>query len=139
MAEMRLLALACLATLCLAASADAADQVRATMTTSSIEPLIGAPWRYTITVADRDGKPLAARVRLQVVRGDVVVGCRKRAALVRCSGAKSGRWIAFKGRHTATIVWPSFSAGVGLTFKATIVSATRTLLLGAPVKSRPLP
>jgi hypothetical protein len=98
---MRLLALACLATLCLAASADAADQVRATMTTSSIEPLVGAPWRYTITVADSDGTPLAARVRLQVVRGDVVVGCRKRAAVVRCSGARSGRWIAFKGRHSS--------------------------------------
>ena len=139
MARMRLLALACLATLCLAASADAADQVRATMTTSSIEPLVGGPWRYTITVADRDGTPLAARVRLQVVRGDVVVGCRKRTAIVRCSGPRSGTWIAFKGRHTATIVWPAFSVGVGLTFKATILSGTRTLLLGAPVKSRALP
>jgi len=136
---MRLLALACLATLCLAASASAADQVRATMTTSSIEPLVGEPWRYTITVKDRDGSPLVARVRLQVIRGDVVVGCRKRAAIVRCSGPRSGKWIAFKGRHTATIAWPAFSVGVGLTFKATILSDTRTLLLGAPVKSRALP
>ena len=139
MACMRLLAFACLATLCLAVSADAADQVRATMTTSSIEPLVGGPWRYTITVADRDGTPLRARVRLQVVRGDVVVGCRKKTMIVRCSGPRSGKWIAFKGRHTATIVWPAFSVGVGLTFKATILSGTRTLLLGAPVKSRPLP
>ena len=139
MPEMRLLALACLATLCLAASADAADQVRATMTTSSIEPVVGSPWRYTITVVDRDGSPLAARVRLQVVRGDVVIGCLKRTAIVRCSGPRSGRWIAFKGRHTATIAWPSFSVGVGLTFKATILSGARTLLLGAPVKSQALP
>ena len=109
------------------------------MTTSSIEPLVGAPWRYTITVADRDGSPLPARVRLQVVRGDVVVGCRKRSAIVRCSGARSGTWIAFKGRHTATIVWPAFSVGVGLTVKATILSGTRALLLGAPVRSRTLP
>ena len=136
---MRLLGLACMASLCLAASAAAADQVRATMTTSSIEPLVGEPWRYTITVKDSDGSPLAARVRLQVVRGDVVVGCRKRTAIVRCSGPRSGRWIAFKGTHTATIVWPRFSVGVGLTFKATILSDTRTLLLGAPVKSRALP
>lgn len=136
---MRILVLACLATLCLAASADAADQVRATMTTSSIEPLVGSPWRYTITVKDRDGTPLAARVRLQVVRGDVVVGCRKRTAIVRCAGPRAGKWIAFKGTHTATIVWPTFSVGVGLTFKATILSDTRTLLLGAPVRSRALP
>ena len=136
---MRLLALASLAALSLAASAGAADQVRATMTTSSIEPLVGEPWRYTITVKDSDGSPLAARVRLQVVRGDRVVGCRKRAAIVRCSGPRSGKWIAFKGRHTETILWPAFSVGVGLTFKATILSDTRTLLLGAPVKSRALP
>ena len=109
------------------------------MTTSSIEPLVGSPWRYTISVADRDGSPLAARVRLEVVRGDVVVGCRKRAAIVRCSSTRPGRWIAFKGRHAATIVWPAFSVGVGLTFKATILSGTRTLLLGAPVRSRALP
>ena len=139
MTAMRLLALACLATLCLAASADAADQVRATMTTSSIEPLVGAPWRYTITVEDRAGRPLAARVRLQLVRGDVVVGCRKKKTVVRCSGSKSGKWIAFRGRHTATIVWPAFSVGVGLTFKATILSETSTLLLGAPVRSQALP
>ena len=65
-----------------------------------------------------------------------MVGCRKRTAIVRCSGPRSGTWIAFKGRHTATIVWPAFSVGVGLTFKATILSGTRTLLLGAPVRSR---
>lgn len=109
------------------------------MTTSSIEPLVGAPWHYTITVKDRAGRPLAARVRLQIVRGDVVVGCRKKTAFVRCSGPRSGRWVAFKGTHTATIVWPALSVGVGLTFKATILSDTRTLLLGAPVRSRPLP
>ena len=68
-----------------------------------------------------------------------MVGCRKRTAIVRCSGPRSGKWIAFKGRHTATIVWPAFSVGVGLTFKATILSDTRTLLLGAPVRSRALP
>ena len=109
------------------------------MTTSSIEPLVGEPWRYTITVKDRDGSPLAARVRLQVIRGDVVVGCRKEPPSSGARAPRSGKWIAFKGRHTATIAWPAFSVGVGLTFKATILSDTRTLLLGAPVKSRALP
>ena len=110
--------------------------MRATMTTSSNESRAGKPWRYTITVEDRDGTPLAARVKLQVVRGDVAVGCRKKKTVVRCSGSRSGKWIAFKGTHTATIVWPAFWVGARLTFEATILSGTRTLRLDAPVRPR---
>ena len=65
-------------TLVLTASAAAVvNPVRATMSTSSTTPLVDTPWRYTITVKDQAGKPVAAKVRLQILLGTVVVGCWK--------------------------------------------------------------
>jgi hypothetical protein len=135
---MRLFPLACLAALVLVAPVSAAYPVKATLTASSTRPLVGEPWRYTITVKDLAGKPLAAKARLQILRDQVVVGCWK-GAMVRCSGARAGTWIAFKGKRTATIVWPALS-GIGkLEFRAIVVTGTRTLRLRAPVTVQPRP
>jgi hypothetical protein len=121
-------------TLGLNASASAVlKPVRATMSTSSTTPLVDTPWRYTITVKDQAGKPVAAKVRLQILLGTLVVGCWRSTAMVQCSGAKSGTWVAFRGKRTATITWPVPSAGVKLTFQAIVVAGTRTLRLRAPV------
>jgi hypothetical protein len=139
MRPMRLVSLACVATLALTASAAAANPVRATMSTSSTMPLVDAPWRYTITVKDQAGKPLAAKVRLQILLGTLVVGCWKYTAMVQCSGAKAGTWIAFKGKRRGTITWPAQSAGTKLTFQATVVTGTRTLRLRALVTVQPTP
>ena len=135
MREMRLL-LVVAATLLVVASASAATPtkpVRATMSTSSTTPLVDTPWRYTIVVKDRAGKPLAAKARLQILLGTLVVGCWKRTAMVQCSGARSGTWISFKGKRTGVLTWPAQSAGVKLTFQATVVAAGRALKLRAPV------
>ena len=136
MTEMRLL-LVVAAALLVAASAGAAtptNPVRATMSTSSTAPLVDTPWRYTIVVKDRAGKPLAAKARLQILLGTLVVGCWKRTAMVQCSGARSGTWISFKGKRTGVLTWPAQSAGVKLTFQATVVAADRALKLRAPVR-----
>ena len=101
MRDMRLL-FVCIAVLVLVASAGAANQpvspVRATMTTASTMPVADTPWRYTIVVEDRGGKPLPAKARLQTLVGTRVVECWKGTAMTRCSGAASGTWIAFKGK-----------------------------------------
>ena len=124
-------------TLVLAASASAlVNPVRATMSTTSTTPLVDTPWRYTITVKDQAGKPVAAKVRLQILLGTLVVGCWKSTAMVRCSGAKSGTWIAFKGKRTAAITWPARYSGRKLTFQAIVASGTRSLRLRAPVRVR---
>jgi hypothetical protein len=130
---MRLLALTCVVVLAVAASATAASPVRATMSTSSTKPLVDTPWRYTITVRNHNGKLLPGKVRLQILVGTLVVGCWKGAAMVQCSGANSGTWIPFRGRRTDTLTWPAQSAGIGLTFQATVVAAGRSLRLRAPV------
>jgi hypothetical protein len=137
MTPMRLLVLVLGLLLVLTASAaGVVNPVRATMSTSSTTPLVDTPWRYTITVKDRTGKPVAAKARLQILLGALVVGCWKQTAIAQCSGAKSGTWITFKGKRTGTITWPAQSAGVRLTFQAIVVAATRTLRLRAPVRVR---
>jgi hypothetical protein len=133
---MRFLALATLAALALTATASAVNPVRATMTTTSTQPLVDTPWRYTIVVKDRAGKPLAAKARLQILVGTLVVGCWKQTAIVQCSGANAGTWIPFKGKRTGVLTWPAQSAGVKLTFQATVVAAGKSLRLRAPVTVR---
>jgi hypothetical protein len=129
-------ALVCVAVLAVAATASAANSpnpVRATMSTTSTTPLVDTPWRYTIVVKDRSGKPLQAKARLQILLGTLVVGCWKRTAMTQCSGATAGTWIPFKGKRTGVLTWPAQSAGIKLTFQATVVAAGRSLKLRAPV------
>jgi hypothetical protein len=106
------------------------------MSASSTIVLVDTPWRYTITVKDQAGKPVAAKVRLQILLGTLVVGCWKSTAMVQCSGTKSGTWIAFRGKRTAAIKWPARYSGMKLTFQVIVVSGTRALRLRAPVTVR---
>jgi hypothetical protein len=136
MTPMRVLLLVCVLVLAAASSAVGANGFRATMSTSSTMPLAGSVWRYTIVVKDEAGKPVAAKVRLQILLGTLVVGCVKNTAMVECSGANAGTWISFKGKRTGSITWPARSAGVKLTFRATVVAGARSLKLRAPVTVR---
>jgi hypothetical protein len=135
MTEMRLLVvLSALAFAVAAAVSEAAmNPVRATMSTSSTKPLVDTPWRYTVVVKNRDGVPLAAKMRLQILLGTTVVGCWKGTAITACSAANAGTWIRFNGKRTGVIRWPAQSAGVTLTFQAVVVAGTRSLRLRAPV------
>ena len=134
MREMRPFIVLVAVMLTVSVSAAAANPVRATMKTSSTKPVADTPWRYTITVKNQAGKPLAAKVRLQILLGTFVVGCWKRTAIVPCSGATSGTWISFKGKRTGVIRWPAQSAGAKLMFQATVVAMSRALKLRAPVR-----
>ena len=136
MPNVRLILFVLVAALALAASAAATSPVRAMMSTSSTQPLAGTPWRYTIVVKDRAGNPLAAKLRLQLLRGARVVDCWKSTAMVGCSGARAGTWISFRGKQTRVIAWPARLAGVRLTFRATVVAGTQALTLRAPVTVR---
>jgi hypothetical protein len=136
MTPMRPLLLLAVAALVLATPAAALAPVRATLSTSATQPLVDTPWHYTIIVRDRAGKPLAARARLQILLGTIVVGCWKKTAMVPCSGATAGTWIRFKGKRRGTLRWPAQSAGVKLAFQATVVAAGRSVRLRAPVRVR---
>jgi hypothetical protein len=130
---MRFLLSLCIVTVVVTTAATAAAPIRATMSTSSTAPLVDTPWRYTIVVKDQAGEPLAAKVRLQVLVGDVVVACWRGGAIKACSGARAGAWIAFKGTRTGTITWRASSVGAKRIFQATVVAGARSLRLRAPV------
>jgi len=127
------------AALALTASAFAATPVKATLTTSSAKPVVDQPWRYTITVKSSTGKPLAAKVRLQILVGTTVVGCWKNGQMAECLDGSLGSWIRFKGKRTGLLTFPERSVGVTLTFRAIVVAANRTIKLRAPVTVQPVP
>jgi hypothetical protein len=127
------------AVLVLASTASAANPVKASLTTSSAKPVVDHPWRWTVTVRNSSGKPIAAKMRLQILLGPTVVGCWKGTAMTQCTGANAGTWITFRGKRSAVIAWPAQSAGIKLTFQAVVVAQSRTLRLRAPVTVQPAP
>lgn len=134
---MRALAVVALV-LALASSALATTPVvRATLKTTTPLPVVDAPWRWTVVVKNGKGKPLPAKMKVQILFGTLVVGCWKGTEIVQCTGANPGTWIAFKGKKTGTLTWPQASAGQKLTFRAVVVAGGRTLKLRAPVTVQP--
>jgi hypothetical protein len=92
-----------------------------------------------VTVKNDSGKPVTAKMRLQILLGSTVVGCWKGTAMTQCSGANAGTWIAFKGKRSGVITWPAESVGIKLTFQAVVVAERKTLRLRAPVTVRLTP
>jgi hypothetical protein len=111
------------------------------LTTGTPRPVVDQPWRWTVTARSASGKPLAAKMRLQILLGSTVVGCWKGAAMVQCTGAGSGTWIRFRGKRTGVLTWPAESVGVKLAFQAVVVAGGQTRKLRAPVtvQSAPAP
>jgi len=126
-------------TLLLAVPAVAAAPIRASMTTSSPKPVVDEPWRWTVTVKSAAGKPLAARMRLQILVGTTVVGCWKNGTMAQCLDGSLGQWISFKGKRSGVLTWPAQSLGVKLTFQAVVKAARQTRKLRAPVTVQPAP
>jgi hypothetical protein len=137
--SMRLLLGLAMLVLALASAAGAATPVTATMTTSARFPVVGQHWRFAVTVKRAAGRPLPARMRLQVVRGGTVIGCWKRAVIKPCTGANAGTWIPFEGKRSGVIAWPARWLGMKLTFEALVVADEQTLRLRAPITIQPKP
>ena len=133
---MRVLVVLLVAVGVLATTATAATPVRLALTTSTSKPVVDAPWRWTVTARTPAGRGLRAKMRLQILLGETVVGCWKGAAMVQCFGPREGTWISFRGKRTGTLRWPAQSVGVKLTFQAVVVVNRRTHRLRAPVTVR---
>lgn len=119
-----------------AVPASAASPIRATLKTSTATPVVDRPWRFTVTIRTAAGKPLAARMRLQIVLGRTVVGCWKGGEMAQCLDGSPGQWIRFRGRRTGVLTWPAQSVGVKLTFRAVVKAGGQTRILRAPVTVR---
>jgi hypothetical protein len=134
----RAVLVATVAGLALVSSATAAPIV-AKLTTSTSRPVVGQPWRYTITVRSAWGAPLAARTKLQLLLGETVVGCWKGGAMVQCFSNADGEWITFRGKRSGVLRFPAQSLGVKLTFQAIVKAQRQTRRLRAFVTVQPVP
>ena len=135
---MRLLVLlpAAAALLLASTAGGAAPAVKASLTATTSTPVVDEPWRWTVVVKDAKGKPLRAKMKLQILFGTLVVGCWKGTAMTQCTRASPGTWIRFKGKRTGTLTWPAESVGSKLRFQAVVVASGKTLKLRAPVTVR---
>lgn len=125
------------ATLSLAAPALGAAPVRATLTTSTATPVVDQPWRYTVRVRSAAGKPLGARMKLQLLLGTTVVGCWKGGEMAQCFSQSAGEWIAFRGKRSGILRFPVQAVAVKLTFQATVRVGREVRKLRAPVTVKP--
>lgn len=136
---MRALALVAVGLVVASSAVGSTPRVRATLTTTTPTPVVDEPWRWLVVVKDSRGKPLPARMKLQILLGTLVVGCWKGTEMTQCTGANPGTWIAFKGRKAGTLTWPAQSVGPKLTFQAVVTAGGKTLKLRKPVTVQPKP
>lgn len=127
------------AALLLAVPALGAAPIRATLTTSTATPSVDQPWRYTVTVRSAAGKPLAARMKLQLLLGTTVVGCWKGGEMAQCFSRSAGEWLAFRGKRSGVLRFPAQAVGVRLTFQATVKALDETKRLRTPVTVKAAP
>lgn len=123
----------------LLASPTAAASIKVKLTTSTAKPVVDQPWRYTVTARSASGAPLRARVKLQLLLGETVVGCWKGGAMVQCFSSAEAEWITFKGKRSGALRFPAQSLGVKLTFQAIIRAQRQTRRLRAFVTVQPAP
>lgn len=107
----------------------------AKLTATTHAPTVGAPWKWTVSVADA-GKPVAAKARIQIVAFGVVVGCLKSGRMQPCTGAAPGDVLSFVGRKAGTIRWTPESRAVSLTFQVVVTAGGKTTRLRYPLKVR---
>lgn len=128
-----------LAALLASPATPAAPVVKAKLTTATPTPVVDESWRWTVVVKNGRGKPLRAKMKLQILFGTVVVGCWKGKEMAQCAGANPGNWIRFRGKKTGTLTWPLAAVGSKLTFQAVLVAGGKTLKLRTPVRVQPKP
>ena len=88
---------------------------RAVLHAPTHHPRVGKPWLYSVRVTDLHGRPIRARIRMQVLFGGVAVG--------KVDGGKTftftGTW---REPKRAPLIWPARSRGRTLTFEAIVTA-----------------
>jgi len=88
---------------------------RAVLHAPTHHPRAGKPWLYSVRVTDPSGRPIRARIRMQVLFGGIPVG-----------KVDSGKTFSFVGTwrepKRAPLTWPARSRGHPLTFEAIVTA-----------------
>jgi hypothetical protein len=101
------------------ASTRAEPSIRVTLTADSHRPRVSKPWRYEVRVTDAAGKPVPARVHLQILFGGAPVGQVGRHRVA------NGVWSETIGAG-ANAPFPAQARGVRLVFQAVVRALGQT-------------
>ena len=89
-------------------------------------PRAGKPWLYSVRVTDLRGRPIRARIRMQVLFGGIAVG-----------KVDNGKTFTFVGTwrepKKEPLIWPARSRGRPLTFEAIVTGRGASKRLDYPV------
>jgi hypothetical protein len=88
---------------------------RAVLHAPTHHPRAGKPWLYSVRVTDLQGRPIRARIRMQVLFGGIPVG-----------KVDDGKTFTFVGTwrepKKEPLIWPARSRGRPLTFEAIVTA-----------------
>ena len=93
--------------------------IRVGLTADSHHPRVGKPWHYAVHVTNAEGKPVPARVHLQVVFGGAPVGQIGRHRVA------NGVWSETIGAD-GNAPFPARARGVRLVFQAVVTALGQT-------------
>ena len=102
---------------------------RAVLHAPTHTPKAGKPWLYSVRVTDLHGRPIRARIRMQVLFGGVAVG--------KVDGGKTFTFVGtWREPKDSPLIWPARSRGHPLTFEAIVTArgATKRLDYTVTVK-----
>jgi hypothetical protein len=106
-----------------------APKFSAILTAPTHRPKANTPWRYTIYVTDLHGRPIAARVRMQVLFSGFPAG-----------QVDNGKTFSFAGTwrepQNSPVIWPPASRGRALTFEALVTARGQTKKLDYAIRVR---
>ena len=102
---------------------------RATLHAATHTPRATAAWPYTVRVTDLRGRPIRARIRMQVLFGGVPVG--------KVDGGRTFTFVGvWREPRNSPVVWPRAARGRPLVFEAIVSAKGRTTKLDYPVRVR---
>jgi hypothetical protein len=102
---------------------------RAVLRASTHRPRAGQPWPYSVRVTDLRGRPIAARIRMQVLFGGVPVG--------KVDGGRTFRFVGvWREPRRPPVIWPPRARGQSLVFEAIVSARGATKRLDYPVRVR---
>jgi hypothetical protein len=102
---------------------------RAVLRAPTHHPRAGRPWLYSVRVTDMRGRPIRARIRMQVLFGGIAVG--------KVDGGKTFTFVGtWREPKRSPVIWPARSRGHQLTFEAIVTARGASRRLDYPVTVR---
>jgi hypothetical protein len=103
--------------------------IRVTLTADSHHPRVGKPWHYEVRITDAAGKPVAARIHLQILLGGSPVGQIGR------HNVANGVWQETIGKG-ANQPFPAQARNIPLQFEAVVTAQGQTKKVDYPITVR---